>query len=209
MLMANPGLSNYTWSNGQTGPSIWVYQAGTYTVEAENANGCVGQSNGIQVTVSPVPATPTVYYSNNANLLISSAPTGNQWYLNGVAIPGADSTTWYPTQNGIYSVIVTNAAGCSSESAQFNYVNIGTDEWLRAQIKLYPNPNDGKFQIAYPSEMEFETVRVLDGVGRILYEGKAETNHVELDLSKEASGLYRVELMGAKGFIYLPVTIQR
>ena len=57
MLMANPGLSNYTWSNGQTGPSIWVYQAGTYTVEAENANGCVGQSNSIQVTVSPVPAT--------------------------------------------------------------------------------------------------------------------------------------------------------
>lgn len=209
MLMANPGLSNYTWSNGQSGPSIWVYQAGTYTVEAENANGCVGQSNGIQVTVSPVPATPTVYYSNNANLLISSAPTGNQWYLNGVAIPGADSTTWYPTQNGIYSVIVTNAAGCSSESAQFNYVNIGTDEWLRAQIKLYPNPNDGKFQIAYPAEMEFETVRVMDGVGRILYEGKAETNRVELDLSKEASGLYRVELMGAKGFIYLPVTIQR
>jgi subtilisin family serine protease len=209
MLMANPGLSNYTWSNGQTGPSIWVYQAGTYTVEAENANGCVGQSNAIQVTVSPVPATPTVYYSNNANLLISSAPMGNQWYLNGVAIPGADSTTWYPTQNGIYSVIVTNAAGCSSESAQFNYVNIGTDEWLRAQIKLYPNPNDGKFQIAYPAEMEFETVRVLDGVGRILYEGKAETNRVELDLSKEASGLYRVELMGAKGFIYLPVTIQR
>ena len=140
-------------------------------------------------------------------MLISSASTGNQWYLNGAAIPGADSTTWYPTQNGLYSVIVTNVSGCNSESAQFNYVNIGTDEWLRLQVKLFPNPNDGRFYITYPAEMEFETVRVLDGLGRILRNLTSPETGIELDLNNEASGLYRVELMGKKGFIYLPVTI--
>ena len=161
-------------------------------------------SNSIQISLSTVPATPTIYYSSNANLLISSASTGNQWYLNGAAIPGADSTTWYPTQNGLYSVIVTNVSGCNSESAQFNYVNIGTDEWLRLQVKLFPNPNDGRFYITYPAEMEFETVRVLDGLGRILRNLTSPETGIELDLNNEASGLYRVELMGKKGFIYLP-----
>ena len=55
--------------------------------------------------------------------------------------------------------------------------------------------------------MEFETVRVLDGLGRILRNLTSPETGIELDLNNEASGLYRVELMGKKGFIYLPVTI--
>ncbi len=57
-------------------------------------------------------------------------------------------------QNGLYSIVVTNAAGCSSESAQFNYVNIGTDEWL-AQVKLFPDPSSGQF-VTYPDELELK-----------------------------------------------------
>ena len=208
-LIANPGLSNYVWNTGETGPSIWVKAAGSYSVQADNSTGCTGSSNAISVTLSPVPVTPTIYYSNNANLLISSAPAGNQWYLNGVAIPGADSTTWYPTQNGLYSIIVTNAAGCSSESAQFNYVNIGTDEWLKAQVKLFPNPNSGQFSVTYPEELNIKTVRMIDGLGRVLLECEAPDNRVEVDLGLAPSGMYRLELMGEQGYLYLPVTIQK
>jgi len=208
-LMANPGLSNYVWNTGETGPSIWVKSAGSYSVQADNSTGCTGSSNAISVMLSPVPVTPTIYYSNNANLLISSAPMGNQWYLNGVAIPGADSTTWYPTQNGLYSIIVTNAAGCSSESAQFNYVNIGTDEWLKSQVRLFPNPNSGQFTVTYPDELNIKTVRMIDGLGRVLLEREAPDNRVEVDLGLVPNGLYRLELMGEQGYMYLPVTIQK
>ena len=207
-LMANPGLSNYVWNTGETGPSIWVKAAGSYSVQADNSTGCTGSSNAISVTLSPVPVTPTIYYSNNANLLISSAPAGNQWYLNGVAIPGADSTTWYPTQNGLYSIIVTNAAGCSSESAQFNYVNIGTDEWLKSQVKLFPNPNSGQFTVTYPEGLNIKTVRIIDGLGRVILEREAPDNRVEVDLGLAPNGIYRLELMGEQGYMYLPVTIQ-
>jgi len=208
-LMANPGLSTYTWSNGETGASIWVKTGGTYTVTAENSNGCVGTSNGLSIALSPVPAIPTIYYSSNANLLISSAPVGNQWYLNGVAIVGADSATWYPTQNGLYAVLVTNASGCSTESEQFNYVNIGTDEWLKSQIKLFPNPNDGQFTVTYPEEMAFETARVMDGLGRVIHESKPSNGRIDVDLGQSPSGMYRLELVGKNGFTSLPISIQK
>jgi gliding motility-associated-like protein len=48
--------------------------------------------------------------------LSSSANSGNQWYLDGVLIPGAISNTYAATTSGLYSVFVTQLGCASTES---------------------------------------------------------------------------------------------
>ena len=196
-LSAN-GLGQFAWNTGQSGSAIWVKTAGVYSVAVTDSNGCMGTSNSINVTLLPVPTKPLVYYSNNANLLISSAPLGNEWILNGTDIPGADSTTWYPVQSGLYSVRVTNASGCENTSDVFNYVNIGTGEEQR-QFVIYPNPTNAQFTVEIPSDITDAWIYVYDGVGRVVLERKANESMERLDLTSLASGVYRVAVEWGDG----------
>jgi hypothetical protein len=184
------------WNTGATASSIWVSAAGSYSVTVTD-NGCSATSNAVTVSVLPQPTTPTVYYSNNANLLISSAPFGNQWILNGSDIPGADSTTWYPTQNGLYAVRVINASGCTSESDVFNYVNIGTGEAVLKAVSIYPNPTTGMATIELPEADAL--IRVYDGIGRLVLEGQSSDTTFLVDLTRFASGVYRVSVQWQDG----------
>lgn len=77
-------------------------------------NGCTDTSAISNITVNPLPTTPTI---NRAGaVLTSSASSGNQWLLNGNPINGATSNTYMVTSSGTYSVRVTNGNGCSSTS---------------------------------------------------------------------------------------------
>lgn len=192
------GVGQILWNTGQTGTSIWAKATGVYSASVTDSNGCTGMSNSISVTLNPEPAKPTVYYSNNANLLISSVPTGNQWILNGVDIPGADSATWYPVQSGLYSVRVTNASGCENTSDVFNYVNIGMDE-EGLGLMIYPNPTNGVFTVEIPSDVSDARVYVYDGVGRLIVEQSAQAQKERIDLSPFANGVYRVTLIWNDG----------
>jgi subtilisin family serine protease len=196
-LSAN-GLGQFAWNTGQSGSAIWVKTAGVYSVAVTDSNGCTGTSNSINVTLLPVPTKPLVYYSNNANLLISSAPLGNEWILNGTDIPGADSTTWYPVQSGLYSVRVTNSSGCVNISDVFNFVNIGTGEEQR-QFVIYPNPTSAQFTVEIPSDITDAWIYVYDGVGRLVMEHKANESKERLDLTSFASGVYRVAVEWGDG----------
>jgi gliding motility-associated-like protein len=96
---------------------------GTYTVTTLNTGGCV--SAGTTATINaalPIPAQPSISSSSaSASIcegttvtLTSSALTGNQWYKDGVLIAGAINQTYAPNESGTYTVIATNASGCSS-----------------------------------------------------------------------------------------------
>lgn len=192
------GLGQILWNTGQTGATIWAKASGMYSASVTDSNGCTGMSNSMSVTLNPEPTKPTVYYSNNANLLISSSPTGNQWMLNGVDIAGADSSTWYPVQSGLYSVRVTNASGCENTSDVFNYVNIGMDEEGLALL-IYPNPTSGVFTVEVPTEATDARVHVYDGVGKRILEQPVQTQKERIDISQYANGVYRVTLLWNDG----------
>lgn len=192
------GVGQIQWNTGDTSASIWAKASGVYTASVTDSNGCTGVSNGISVALSPEPAKPTVYYSNNANLLISSSPTGNQWMLNGVDIAGADSSTWYPVQSGLYAVRVTNASGCESTSDVFNYVNIGMEEGDQ-KLLIYPNPTSGVFTVEVPEGVTQARVYVYDGLGRLVTDAAVEGPKQRIDLSAYARGVYRVTVTWDEG----------
>jgi hypothetical protein len=125
-------LSNDTINNPVASPASTT----TYTLTATDAFGCYG-TDSITIYLSAPPAAPII--STSGDTLFSNYPTGNQWYLNGVAIPGAVNATFVMTQPGNYTVVYTNGYGCSSQSSFLN--DIHESENVPANnVTIYPNP---------------------------------------------------------------------
>jgi PKD repeat protein len=101
-------------------PTVTYSTAGTYTVTLVATNSS-GISTPVSQTITVGPPVPTINLSGN--ILTSSSSTGNQWYLNGVAINGATNQTYTATSSGSYTVVVTNTFGCSATSAATAYSN--------------------------------------------------------------------------------------
>lgn len=109
---APQGVS-YLWSNMATTRSITVNTSGQYRVTVNYGNSCILSSAVTNVTVNPTPK-PIITLLGNA--LMSNYITGNQWYLNGQIITGANSQTLKVFRAGAYSVIVTDTNGCQGNA---------------------------------------------------------------------------------------------
>jgi gliding motility-associated-like protein len=98
---------------------------GAYSVTVKNVSGCISLgTNAIINAAPPIPAQPNISSSANGSVCVgtsitlsSTASTGNQWYKDGVLIAGAVNNTFVPLVAGNYTVIVTNATGCSSPAS--------------------------------------------------------------------------------------------
>jgi gliding motility-associated-like protein len=118
-LTASPS-GTYLWSNGATTASVAITNAGTYTVTVTNAQGCSGQSTPVDVvTLQPPAATAmssisTPACAGDSVMLTAGAATTYLWSN------GQTSQSIYVTAAGNYTVMVSNAAGCSAISLPVN-----------------------------------------------------------------------------------------
>lgn len=108
-LSATPGFSGYSWSNNQSGPTISVSSANTYSVTVTNSQGCQGSAS---FTVSPA-STPVPVISGPGQLCIN----GNAILDAGGGFDSYQWSTGSPNQlaavtgPGTYQVTVTQD-GC-------------------------------------------------------------------------------------------------
>lgn len=180
-------------ANGQTYDAT---QSGSYTVK-NNSNGCLSNaSTAVIVTVQTVPPTPTI--SQSATKLISSAPSGNQWYLNGKPIAGATDTVYIPIVSGDYSVQATINDCSSQRSADFAFVITAiNDPVLESQIQVYPNPFNSKIIITNRST-ETLSVQFYGVLGRLLLSRKVLVGSYEIQTTAFAKGLYIIRIRGER-----------
>lgn len=155
ILSAPQGYDIYAWSNGQSGASITVSQAGSYSVRVGGGTQCLSASSA-PVVVSVLPRPPKPVISTDRDRLRSSAPSGNQWFLNGEAIAGATGQFLDVSAGGFYSVQVT-IGGCSSPMSDLH----NHFYWLPQDIApweepvAYPNPFTDDLTIQFRSEADF------------------------------------------------------
>lgn len=118
-LTANsPDASYYVWSNGQTGNSITVNAAGTYTVHAVGTCGSSAESNPVIVTVASAPAAPVIG-SSNGTLLCNGSSTTLSATSSGGTINwsnGATGTSISTSSPGTYYASESNGCGTSGNS---------------------------------------------------------------------------------------------
>jgi pectin methylesterase-like acyl-CoA thioesterase len=188
--------------------------AGTYTVTNTVAasGGCAAVTSTATFTVNPVPATPTLTTTGTPATgitLTSSSATGNQFYLGGVLIPGATGQTYLinsGTKNGSYTVVVTNASGCSS--APSVAVNVTVTPTIAAQpattLTVYPNPTPtGQLTLELGGYREAVQLTISNALGQRVHERTlapaALSSPQVLDLSALPAGVYVLQARTASG----------
>ena len=120
-----------------------------YTVTVNDGTSSL-TSSPITLVVHSLPATPAI--TEDGGTLYSNASTGNQWYINGAMIPGANQPTYIPTTFGAYFVIVTDPVShCQSlPSNMITFVMTGIDSHSAEHfVSVYPNPFHETLTVAY------------------------------------------------------------
>jgi uncharacterized repeat protein (TIGR03803 family) len=185
-VTTNPGTLT-ALNLGETGP-----------VYCQVMNGCSSiNSNTANLIVNPLPSTPTI--TQNITSLVSSAAAGNQWYLNGTIIPGETGQNYVVTQNGNYTVVVTNGNGCSSSSLPYNFSDTGIQSGTaNGMIHIAPNPADAVLTVTLPSGTGANArLSILDMLGNVVLDNQETlSNPVLVNIATLPEGMYILKVSG-------------
>lgn len=129
---------------------------------------------------------------NNGSALAAnetSAGTTYQWFDGtGNPIPGATSSTFKPTENGDYQVLISKG-DCSYFSSSYSVTNAGLESTvLEGVIAVYPNPAENYLVISGVSETS--TVQVVDLLGNSVYQTQIYADHSQINVEQLAAGSY-------------------
>ncbi|MFM7758480.1 MAG: T9SS type A sorting domain-containing protein [Crocinitomicaceae bacterium] len=176
--------------NGQTFTS-----SGIYSQIIPNAAGC-DSTITLDLTLNYSPNTPIVTIENEVNLSTSNN-TGvtYQWTRcpDYTPIVGQTNSSFNPTINGLYAVVVTN--GCGSDTSDCADVStIGFSDLMQDRIQVYPNPNNGEFSIEIPSELLGQLLHIVDINGRLIKSIKVNKLVNSIDILDLARGSYWLQM---------------
>ena len=126
----NPAY-NYAWTFGDGSTSYTAVTQHAYSpaspppytvsLTIKDAMGCIATASN-PITINPLPnctitASDTIFCPGGFVTLTACAGMSSyQWYKNGAAISGANSSTYVVTKHGEYWAVVSNSYGCSGKS---------------------------------------------------------------------------------------------
>lgn len=194
-IAGNGTTYSFEWSSNPAGftsvlqnPKVAPTENTVYYVTV--TSGVSTSSSSVSITVNDLPATPTI--SQNGNNLVSSASTGNQWYVDGAIIQNATSNSYTAPAGGSYQVMVTDGNGCTAMSNPFPMtVGINENRSNSNQISIYPNPTQNSITLILPESVNsFETI-IWDICGKIMLKNN---NEKTINLSSLNNGIYFIEI---------------
>lgn len=211
VILTSDIASSYLWSNGEITQSIIVSDSGSFSVNVIDGNGCSAGSSVLVVSVNPFPSAPLITVSGF--ILTSNYVFGNQWYLDGIFIPGATSQNYTATSNGVYTVVVTEN-GCSSDaSLPVTISTVGIEESSDPfALKLYPNPGEGLFNLSFNAIIKSDyKIIVYNALGQLIFENELQSfsgiyNGI-IDLTDHAKGIYSIHLVNSEQTIVKKVML--
>jgi PKD repeat protein len=177
------------------------------------ATGNPATSNTIAVTIYPVPAAPII--SQSGDTLYSDYPTGNQWYysnmLGDFPITGATDYYYVPVTTGDYFTIAVDENGCVSDTSNAISVVVGIEETESPFIDLYPNPNNGVFDINYQSATgDMAYIEIINSIGQTLYGRNIPGNTMtRVNASFLAQGMYFLKVQTAESTYLYKILISK
>ena len=177
---------NYVW-NGMS-----YTKSGKYVVTAKNTKGC-DSTITLNLIINEVPSVLTGI--QNGSLFATQTNATYQWLnceVNNSAVKDATNQAFLPTQTGSYAVQVTKN-GCVDTSSCISFETQSTSgikDVQEARFTIYPNPNQGVFQIA---GLPTGTYKILNLMGAVVFDFTVENSDVQLlNLSHLAKGVYQV-----------------
>lgn len=185
----------YMTPNGET-----VTQSGMITevIEGGNISGC-DSTVMIDLTIVNLDLTVTqndsafVANENNAQYVWLDCSTG-------LAVEGASSQTFKPSESGNYAVVIYKD-GCSKTSECLTFVEtVGVrDKEFETEVLIFPNPTSDKVWIDLGRNYEGVTIHVNNLLGQKIKSEQFETvQKMELDWEGE-TGVYFIQIESKTG----------
>ncbi|MFT5724394.1 MAG: ELWxxDGT repeat protein [Bacteroidia bacterium] len=223
---------SYAWNFGDnttqttTSPSKKYSKAGAYSIRliASEAGLCSDTTSG-NVFVSAEPATsaihgPSTSDNDEEDFTANASPSNTnkfEWSVtNGTIVSGQGTkgitVKWNvrPT-TGIIKLIETSPEGCAgnqvsktckvSRNASIGDIDFG-------HISIWPNPSDGNITIEIENANLFNTIEVMDYLGKVIYVKTEVLETTSLDLNLP-SGVYFLKLSGASSETVKRIVIQK
>jgi PKD repeat protein len=184
-------LPNYYRQCPKAAPTITK----TYTCTVSDVNGCKG-TGAVTINVVSSTTSPVVYQASLSQLCcIATSGATFQWYYNGSPMTGETNQCVNITQNGTYSVTVTEC-GYTHTSSGFNVTSIGIATVKTSNdIEVFPNPAQGLVNIRFANGQLYQ-VKIFSAVGEQVFAQTVNANAgmvypIKLSL---APGLYMVDI---------------
>ncbi len=178
---------------GAVSDNLSVATSGDYTVTTSVDGVTTPASPALTVTVNPIPPKPLITL-NVVDSLVSSAVSGNQWYMDTTTIiPGATGREYMPVSSGYYSVKTTQNGCTSPFSDRFNYlatavVNLGGPNNF---ITFSPNPATDLVRVSFAlSGIDELDMTISDPDGKRLMTKINMLSGDAIDISALAKGVY-------------------
>lgn len=207
----NSDLNGVLSANGlPTLEGLWVIRSVAYlTASAPLATLCSISTDSLVVNFAPVGPTATATDNGDGSATATAAggvaPYEFDWSNGGTTATINDLPT------GTYSVVVTDANGCSDEATVDVVSSVKGIESLRSLV-VSPNPTAGKFAV----EVSFNTVEqvkvsVMDVTGREILRMKdtAASQRFNLNLDNQPDGVYLLRVSASGGTVTRKVVVTK
>lgn len=192
---------NYQWLKngtavGATTDSLVITEGGTYKVISDVNGSCIDTTTGITVTVRDLPE-PVI--ANNNNVLSTGTFATYQWQKGGVAISGANSNTYTATENGTYTVSVTNEYGCTGVSDPINISGVGLDKvTANYGLSLFPNPASTELYLQSRQSIKDAGIKIVNVLGQEVWGQQwlqvGANQSLKIDVATLHTGIYYLNI---------------
>ncbi len=168
--------------------SIVLSQSGNLILQTTAANGCEA-FDSLTVIIDALPEIPVI--TVDGAYLVASAEGELQWYQDNQPIDGETGDSLAILGSGTFSVEVTNAAGCSVISEAVDVNVTGSETLFTQPLYVYPNPFVQTVSII-GAELTGKNFRIIDQLGRVVLNGKFESDNQQINLDRFSPGFYSI-----------------
>lgn len=216
----NPGQTRLWWIvNGFNSfipwDTLYIYHPytanNTVSMLIQDTNYCTLYLDTAIFYTDPIPQTPYVpYYFNNQIFGYSGNYFHHQFYLDGVAIPGADSSYMTITEPGCYSVFSYSLyPHCGIMSDTICFWVVGDNEIKASnQFHIYPNPVFNELTLSFDKQLTAydQNIKLTNLLGEHIKIDIINVNAASISINTQdlSAGIYHLSLNGiTKKFIKL------
>jgi len=205
----NP-CGTYTWGETED-----------YTIEILGAVACSQNRTQANVTADSVPVASfsyTILPNREVEFINTSSPAGvtANWDFGGLGTATGDTVYFTFPQTDTFNVCLSVSNSCATDNTceDINVFGIGVDEFHLANLKLFPNPNEGRFSLSFNQDYIGDVViELLDLTGKVVarevsknFSGQYQQ---DFDQSALAAGSYIIRINTAKGTVSRRVVINK
>ena len=217
VLLYGTGMESYNWDNGVIDSLFFIPTTTTaYTVVGTDTKGCQDSS---QITIQVnIPPTLTKYVKNasqgnngSINLTVSGgqSPYQYDWDNDGVG-DNDDKEDLYSINAGIYTVIVTDANGCSVTLSVTVENTSSINETTKSENNLlaFPNPVNNILNVEVNNHEQIQNLQLYNCVGNLVYSSIINQGKYQIETDKLSNGIYLLKVQTSDKVLSSQINIE-